>query len=125
MKQAQRQVNKIGIAMNSNSFDPLDFVEQYQIPSAKEGAKIKKRKEEEAKIIAKAIQNTKDDSISSFATKDDLKILELSLKSESRVMEQRLNNKISKMAITIISSITGIFGVFCGILFFLLKLASF
>ena len=101
MQNPQRKTKQRNIVMNVNSFDPLDFIEQYKLGSQNESEKIKKRKQVEGEAIAKAIKNAQDDTFGKFATKDDLDKLELILRSDIDKIETKLEAKIDKVELSL------------------------
>ena len=91
MNNPQRKIKQTQIMFSTNSFDPLNFIEQYKLGSQNESEKIKKRKQIEGEAIAKAIKSAQDDSFGRFATKDDLKILEVKLEGKFNEVEGKFN----------------------------------
>ena len=75
-----------------HNFDPLTFIAKYKLPSRGESSKVQKRKQEEAEVIARAIQSSTNQIHSQFATKEYLG-------EEIRSTKIELKNKIDDVKV--------------------------
>ena len=93
------------------TFSKYDFVKSYSATAKNDD--IRKEKEQEAAIIADAIEETQGVLLENLATKEDLRVLELSTKEnltkEIKMLEISLKKEMQGNFIKLVVVMTGLF----------------